>query len=247
MVRKSEMTEMIIDINAVRDPLLSQLASALYERFPQLISLAFFGSRVAGEPDEHSDYDVLLILPEGLAWKERGKAELDLERQFGVRLQLVVTSPRGVEFYTRLEPSFRFWLKEAVILGKAEILNGDLPPVARQGCLGSLLEAELDLEEAQEETTLDERGRNYYRILRKILIVKGVIEGDYSYAWLREELRKLLGERWIALLRQPGAHFSREEVETIADIVRDKLAEVKAKAEVMSPNESDEFLNRLKG
>lgn len=66
----------------IQDPLLPRLASELRERFPDLIALAFFGSRVAGEPDEYSDYDVLLVLPEGLAWRERWETEIEFEKSW---------------------------------------------------------------------------------------------------------------------------------------------------------------------
>lgn len=231
----------------IQDPLLSRLAAGLRKRFPDLIALAFFGSRVAGEPDEYSDYDVLLVLPDGLAWRERWETEIEFEKRVGVRLQLIATSPRGVDFYARLDPSFRFWLKDAVIIGQAAALDGNLPPVAKQGCLGSLAEAELDLEDTAREPTLYERGKDYYKILRKITIVERVIEGDYSYVLLRRELEKLLGKDLLALLRKPRPRLKRAEVDRMAALARKKLAEVRIKAEAMPANESDTYLNRMKG
>ena len=231
----------------IQDPLLPRLAAGLRERFPDLIALAFFGSRVAGETDEYSDYDALLVLPDGLAWRERRETELEFEKRFGIRLQLTATSPRGVDFYARLDPSFRFWLKDAVIIGQAAVLDGNLPPVARQGCLGSLAEAELDLEDAARKPTLYERGKDYYKILRRLIIVEKVIEGDYSYALLRRELEKLLSKDLLALLRKPRPHLKKAEVDRMAALARKKLAEVKAKAEAMPANESDAYLDRMKG
>lgn len=231
----------------IQDPLLSRLAVGLRERFPDLIALAFFGSRVAGEPDEYSDYDVLLILPDGLAWRERWETEIEFEKRLGVRLQLIATSPRGVDFYARLDPSFRFWLKEAVIIGQAAVPDGNLPPVAKQGCLGSLAEAELDLKDTVRKPTLYERGKDYYKILRRITIVEKVIEGDYSYALLRRELEKLLGKDLLALLRKPRPRLKKAEVDRMAALAQKKLGEVRAKAEAMPANESDVYLDRMKG
>lgn len=231
----------------LQDSLLPRLAAGLRERFPDLIALAFFGSRVAGEPDEYSDYDVLLVLPEGLAWRERRETEVEFEKRFGVCLQLIATSPRGVDFYARLDPSFRFWLKDALIIGQAAVLDGNLPPIAKQGCLGSLAEAALDLEDAARKPTLYERGQDYYHILRRIIIVEKVIEGDYSYALLRQELEKLLDKDLLALLRKPRPRLKRVEVDRIAALTQKKLAEVRAKAEAMPTNESDAYLDRLKG
>lgn len=231
----------------IQDPLLPRLAAGLRERFPGLIALAFFGSRVAGEPDEYSDYDALLVLPDGLAWRDRWETENDFEKRFGVRLQLTATSPRGVGFYARLAPSFRFWLKDAVIIGQTAVLDGNLPPIARQGCLGSLAEAELDLEDAARKATLYERGKDYYKILRRIIIVEKVIEEDYSYALLRRELEELLGKDLLALLRKPRPRLKKTEVDRMAALAQKKLAEVRAKAEAMPANESDAYLDRMKG
>ena len=50
--------------------LLSKIKNVLQQHFPELVEeVILFGSRVYGQPTEHSDYDILIVLKEEPDWK----------------------------------------------------------------------------------------------------------------------------------------------------------------------------------
>jgi len=233
-------------LKAQKNNLLPKLAAAFQKRFPDLVAVAFFGSQVAGEPDEQSDYDVLLVLPEGLEWHERWRAAGELGQQFGVRLDVTATSPRAVRFHASLYPWFNLWMREAVVFGDTSVLNGDIPPVAKQGYEDSLRDVEIWLEDVDTDMTLSEQAHILYRALRQTLIVEASITDQTSHARLKQRLIELLGPDWVARWRQPRRRVTRSQVERLTHVVQQTLAQVRAQVETMSPNDSDAYLDSLK-
>lgn len=221
-----------------------RLAEAFFRRYPQLKAAAFYGSRAAGLAEADSDYDALLVLPDGLAWRERWEAAGEIGTQLGVSLEITATSPRSVEFHYRLFPDFRFRLKEAVIFGEAKVLNGNPPPTSKEGCENVLIEAEGWLESIRDSYTLSDKAEVYYRVLRSLLIVEEIVEDDYSLRRLMGTLRQLLGEPLVRRLRHPGARIRRHEVERLAEVTQRIFAEARAKVEGMPPNESDAYIRQ---
>jgi predicted nucleotidyltransferase len=223
---------------------LARLAQAFFQRYPQLKAVAFYGSRAAGLAEADSDYDALLVLPDGLAWRERWEAAREIGDRFGVNLEVTATSPRSVEFHYRLFPDFRFRLKDAVIFGDVQLLNGHPPPTSKEGCENALIEAESWLIGIDRFPTLSDKAETYYRVLRSLLIVEEIIENDYNLKRLMDTLHQLLGVPLVRRLRRPGARIRRHEVERLAEVTQQTFERVKAKVEAMPSNESDAYIQQ---
>jgi predicted nucleotidyltransferase len=69
-------------------------------------AIIFFGSRVAGLADAFSDYDVLVLLPEGLEEDERERVKKEIQATFPkikldlskLRISISPTSTTGRQF-----------------------------------------------------------------------------------------------------------------------------------------------------
>jgi predicted nucleotidyltransferase len=224
------------------DPMFARLAKAFFRRKPELKAVVFFGSRAYGDADPRSDYDVLLIHPQSLDIFERARLAVEVGRRLKVPVEVTATSPRGVIFQARLHPWFHAWLEASVVIGDPTVVNGNLPPVAREGCLASLTSVEIELEEVQPWLNQPRRAKLLYRMLRQILITEAYAREHYNYAEYKRAVAKFLGPALMTKLRAARPRLRKRELDELERRVVKRLRRAKRLAEAMPPNESDDYL-----
>lgn len=227
-----------------KDPIMQQIGLRLLEKFPYISAMVFFGSRVNGIPDERSDYDIFVLMPAGLSWKERGMTEIELKKNMGVKVQFIVSSPGASKFFLRVNPYLRFWLEEGILLGDFKKIVKDAPPLSKQGCIDSVIDLKLDVDDVKVERDLNEKAKSYYSILRRLLIVEQAIEDNYSYVMLMSELETLIGKRLFNTLKSARPVLQKEELHTLEQIIQSRLEDISKKAHSMKENVSDKYLQR---
>jgi HEPN domain-containing protein/predicted nucleotidyltransferase len=104
------------DFTATAQPRLERIVDAIRERVsPELILL--FGSRARGDAREDSDYDVMLVLPDGADVECHRRDASDALRAIGVSADVLATSVADYQRHQH-DPGFLDWLvsREGVML-----------------------------------------------------------------------------------------------------------------------------------
>jgi len=97
--REKRLPEMARHIDRILSKVLEALSARLQE---DLVSVVLFGSHARGNPRQHSDIDLVIVvknLPSG--WRERGALELSIERlglTLGKAIQVISVEPEEVSY-----------------------------------------------------------------------------------------------------------------------------------------------------
>jgi predicted nucleotidyltransferase len=189
------------------DPLMRQITDAIRVRLPKATSIIFFGSRVAGTFDAFSDYDVLVLLPEGLEEDERKRVRNQVQATFPkIKLDLLFASERWLLGNLRVEADYRFWLENAIAT------YGHVPKVKRypplyKDALDSrlnIIQAEIKVIEAWSRH-LHQKAQGYLGILKHLVLIEHALKKDYRNDSVWTEIAGLLEPDLILTLRDPCA------------------------------------------
>ena len=221
------------------DPLMRQITRKIRARLPNATAIIFFGSRVAGAADAFSDYDVLVLLPEGLEMDERKHVKEEMQAAFpDITLDLLFGSERWLRARLPYEPYYRFWLKDSLTTwGKTNIKR--FPPLAT-GAMKSylgILKAEIDLAAALENC----RGGSRVGIeaLELLVQIDRGFKRDYSERSVKQALNDLVGADLIARVRNPQRRLVEKDRRVLLRVARAKYRAVKALLDALPENSAD--------
>jgi predicted nucleotidyltransferase len=187
---------MISDLQ-VSDPLVQKITAQLRARLPQASAIIFFGSRVAGCADEFSDYDVMVLLPNGLEEDARDQVKRAMRAAFPkIKLDLVFGSARALLASLRVEAHYRFWLANGIAtFGQIPTIK-HFPPLYKDALDSRLnvIGSEIKVVEAWSRN-LHQEARGYLRILKQLVLIEHALKHDYSNRSLNADVEKMLGTR----------------------------------------------------
>jgi len=228
------------------DPLLPAIAKEVLRAYPTTQALLFYGSHIQGRVDGYSDYDVLAIMPSEDVpdWWERGELAAKLRERYGIKLEFVVTSPGVAWLELRIAPYLRHWLESGVVLGDGNIFPEPLPPLAKEGARVSLGSIECDLEILEEAGSRRWKGEILMRALRRLILLRAAISGQYPYD-LKREVEQLVGATTSRRLRNPKGRVQPDDLERLRLQVERLQREVKDLAAAMPENASDQDLMQI--
>jgi len=94
--RPSEITQHVRSV-------LNEILEALLVRFQKdLVSVVLFGSHARGDPHQHSDIDLVVVVEKAPSdWRERGALELSIEQlglKLGRAIQIILVEPEDVRY-----------------------------------------------------------------------------------------------------------------------------------------------------
>jgi predicted nucleotidyltransferase len=224
----------------IENSLMQRITAEIRARLPDATAIIFFGSRVAGVADTFSDYDVLVLLPDGLEEDERRRVKREMQTAFpGVKLDMVLGSERWLRARMPYEPFYRFWLKESVVTwGKGPNIKR-FPPLAT-GAMKSYLGivgAEIDFAAAVEDRRVGSRiGLN---ALEMLLEIDHAFKHNYSTRAVRQAMGTLVGSDLVARVRNPKSKLAEKDQRALLRMARAKYRAVKAMLEAMPENSAD--------
>ena len=217
---------------------MQQITKEIRHRLPKATAVVFFGSRVAGFADAFSDYDVLVLLPDGLELDERKQIKQEIQSLFqDIKLDLLFGSERWLRSRLPFEPYYRFWRKESyTTYGKVSIKR--FPPLAT-GAMKSylgILKAEIDLAEAVDRR----RGSRIALDALELLIeIDQGFKSDYSVRSTKETLNRLVGMNLIGKIRNPKSRLKEQDLRFLLRVARSKYRATKAMLEMLPETSSD--------
>lgn len=221
---------MISDLQPT-DQLMNRISAKIHARLPDATAIIFFGSRVAGVADAFSDYDVPVLLPEGLETDKRKRVKSEMQAAFPqVNLDMIIGSERWLLGSLRVEAHCRFWLENGIAT------HGHVPRLERypplyKDALDSRLNiigSEIKVVEAWSRNVHQEAS-GYLRILKHLVLIEHALEKDYSNRSVWEEVEALLDKDLIRMLRDPRAarRIRRPMLQRVRRVMRRKFAEVR--------------------
>jgi predicted nucleotidyltransferase len=216
-----------------------RIIKAIRARLPNATAIIFFGSRVAGVDDAFSDYDVMVVLPNGLEQEERMRVKKKLQAEFpNVKLDLLFGSERWLRAHLPYEPFYRFWLKNSLTTwGEMHIKR--FPPLAT-GAMKSyieILKAEIDL-----ATVFDDRraaSRLGIEALELLVQIDQAFKHDYSIRSVKGIVNALVGADLARRIRDPHQTVNKQDRDIVVRVARYKYRAVKSMLETMPENISD--------
>ena len=189
------------------DPLIKRITAHLRACLPQVTAIIFFGSRVAGCADEFSDYDVMVLLPDGLEEDARDQVKRAMRAAFPkIKLDLVFGSERALVASLRVEAHYRFWLANGIAtFGQVPTIKR-FPPLYKDALDSRLniIGSEIKVVEAWSRN-LHQEARGYLRVLKQLVLIEHALKHDYSNRSLNADIEKMLGDQMIRILRDPRA------------------------------------------
>lgn len=201
------------------------IVAALRALLPDIQGVVLYGSRVSGRAEETSDYDVLCVVHDPAAVRRRATFDRELCRETGLRVDLNLATPRGLELHMLLSPYVQYCLATGVRVGLPEL---PAMPVSRQGLADSLIEVELDLEDAQGQPPETLEGETLRRIAKQIAVLEQAMADLYD--------ARVYTERARALTSGPAVEVLKSLVH-VADRLSKQIAE-------LPPNSSDASLRQ---
>ena len=197
---------MISDLKSSQ-PLMRQITKEIRSRLPNATAVVFFGSRVAGVADAFSDYDVMVLLPEGLDSDERQRVKQEIQSVFPeICLDMIFGSKRWLLSSLAVEAYYRFWLENSVATF-GQVPKPQQYPRLYKDAIDSrlnIIRSEIKVVEAWSRN-LHQEANGYLRILKHLVLIEHALQGNYSTPSIWNELTCLLGSDLISILRDPHA------------------------------------------
>ncbi len=216
---------------SISDPLMRKITQKIRARLPHATAIIFFGSRVAGTSDAFSDYDVLVLLPEGLDENGRETIKQKMKSAFpDVTVDLVIGSERWLRANLRREEHLRFWLENGVIT------YGNLTQIKRYPPLyKDVLATKLDLIMARFllaqgwSRTLYFEARQYLRILKQLMLIEFALRKNYRTEALWDAMREQIHPDLLMILRDSSQRrrIRRPMVKRMERLVSRKMSKLR--------------------
>jgi len=227
-----------VKLESLKNKKLFELAIESFKRAPKLSMLVLYGSQITGLADKHSDFDVLLVVPEKSVDEESLKK--GLEEKIGAKVHLTVYSEKAFETMVVCEPYLKYWLNEGMIFDEKNLLKKAMKPVAKLGLVEFLETARNYIEVAKNETSLARKAKYYFTALKILLMIKNAIGWNYDYGLVKRHFMKTLGEKFVDKIRL-GKKITSEETKAIEQFCLKEVSETENLASLVGENESDVF------
>lgn len=213
---------------------LQAVVRRLLELLPELTIVLLFGSHASGLADDFSDYDLLVLVPNGVEPARRKGVEEQLRAEFpSFRLDLVIGSERGLLASLRYEPTRPFWLENGIALWGRRPAVENHPPLARGALLShlNLVEAELGVARtAEDDHACCRIGLD---ALEHLVQIEHALAGDYRNESIRQTLTHLIGDESYHSVRDSAM------CRRILRVAQNKLRTLRQRVSAMPENESD--------
>jgi len=215
-----------------KNNMLYRLTVELFRNFPGLIALILYGSQVRGGADKHSDYDVLLILPEKT---EKAKiVKNEIEKKLKIKLHFTAYSKNGYQNAILVEPYIRFWLAEGIVFDEVGITKIPVPPIAKMAYEDWQSTAETYIETADET----KKDRYYFTALEIIELIKAALRMNYDFGFVKKQLMEMVGAGLMKKMRQ-GKKLTKKELLILKKSCKEELADTKILINRLGENEAD--------
>jgi predicted nucleotidyltransferase len=221
-------------------PELEAVVRRLRERLPQLTAILLFGSRASGLADDFSDYDLMVLVPDGLDQAQRRSIGKQLQAEFpSLHLDLIISSERVLLAGLRYEPARAFWLENGISLWGRKPLVLNYPSLARGALLSHLniIEAEIGVASAAEDE--HDRSRVGVEALERSLQIEHALAGDYRNESVRRAVEDMVGSDFIRSVRDPQQPIDPAARRHLFRVTRNKLRALRRRVTRMPENESD--------
>ncbi|MBU0532436.1 nucleotidyltransferase domain-containing protein [Candidatus Micrarchaeota archaeon] len=195
------------------------LALELFGIFPELSVLVLYGSRVRGDADKYSDYDVLLILPEKRV--ETSVIKEKIEKKLNITLHLTIYSEKGYETAILSEPYIRFWLAEGIMFDETAIMQKPVPPISKMAYMEWWFSAETYVKTANET----KKTEYYFTALEILELINAALKMEYDFKPVKSEIKRLVGERIIKKIRI-GKKLDKKESKLLEKVCKKELKSV---------------------
>ncbi len=215
---------------------LRQLVVELYKSYPLLSMLLLYGSRVRGDADELSDYDVLVVLP--VPSENKSSVKKTIEKKLGIRMHLTVYSEHTYENALMMEPYIRMWLSEGMIFGEGNISRIIIPPAPKIAYKEMMYSVETLIEVADAERNTGNKGEYYLKALNMLLMIGNLLDLDYDYKKTKQKLEGILGQRVINSIRH-SKKISKEDLNMLKKKTTVEYKKILKKVNAIGENESD--------
>ncbi len=212
----------------------------LRDILPQLTAVILFGSQASHLADDFSDYDLIVLVPDGLDPIQRRAVEQQLRSDFpSLRLDFVFGSERSLLASLPYEPARRFWLENGIALWGSKPIVENYPPLARGALLSHLniIESEIGVARTAEDDHT--RCRVCADALEHLLQIEHALAGDYRNETVRQVIAGLIGPAFLRALRDPARPIAAVDRRHLFRATRDKLRALRQRISAMPENESD--------
>jgi len=219
---------------------LQAVVHRLRDLLPQLTTIILFGSQASLLADDFSDYDLIVLLSDGLDPIQRRTVEQQLRADFpSPRLDLVFGSGRSLLASLPYEPARRFWLENGIALWGRKPIVKNYPPLARGALLSHLniIESEIGVARAAEDDHT--RCRVCADALEHLLQIEHALAGDYRNESVRQAIADLIGDDFLRAVRDPAQPIAAADGRRLFRVTRDKLRALRRRITGMPENESD--------
>lgn len=217
---------------------LHQLALELLRMFPELKGLMLFGSRIRGQADRFSDYDILLLLEEKT--EETAAVKQKIEKKLGIKLHLTIYSEKGYRNAVLSEPYIRFWLAEGIYFDEANVFQSPLPPVPKIAYEEWLSTAKTYMENAKEADHTEKKCKYYFTALEVLGSIGAALRMVYDFSFVKQRLAVLIGKEIIRKIRTAG-RLDRKDAKLLEKACKSELHAVDALLDEMGDNEADVY------
>lgn len=223
-----------------KKPVLLEITHRLRERLPEATAIIFFGSQATGLADRFSDYDVMVLLPNGLERERRRAVEKKMRKEFpSLKLDLVFGSERSLLHSLSYEPYHRFWLESGIVTWGKKPAVREYPPLAK-GAMDSrmnVIKSQIELAKV-----LDDRrqiAQSYLSVLKMLLLIEKALRNEYNSRVVRDELEDLVGKKLIEGIRDPHSQLEQRDIRKLFEMALTRYHLVKGLVDGMRENESD--------
>lgn len=220
----------------VKNKKLHLLVLELLHMFPEFKALMLYGSRIRGEADRFSDYDVLLILEEKIV--DTTTVRKTIEERLGIKLHLTIYSENGYKNAVFSEPCIRFWLAEGFGFDEANIFRSPLPPVPKMAYEEWLSMAKVYMENAGEAQQTGKKCKYYFTALEVLGFIGAALKMVYDFGYVKQQLAVLIGNETILKIRSK-AKMSIKDAKILERACKKELAAVDASLAGIGDNEAD--------
>ncbi len=215
-----------------------QIVLELLRIFPELRTIVLYGSRIRGQADKLSDYDVLLILKEKTV--ETTELRERIEKKLRIKLHLTVYSERGYRNAVLSEPYIRFWLSEATYLDEGKVLQSPLPPIPKMAYQEWLSTAKTYMENAKIADQTGKRCKYYFTALEVLEFIRAALQLSYDFGVVKQRLIDILGLKMVKKIRVMGK-LSTKDTKVLEHACSIGFRTVAALLDKMGDNETDVY------
>lgn len=204
------------------EPIWELIINAIKAQAPGAYAFILFGSRITGNYNEKSDYDLIAVSARDYTIKEQIQLEKLIHKDLKINVHLTLLSSKTLKAGMRMSPYIQMALKSGVIVGEI----GEIEPLSKLGVLNEIDNIRLEIDDKEAGKT------GLLRALRSANFLLYLLSG-------KPDLRELYN--FLTLSKRYSTVKIRSSLQTL-------LNSLEIIAEQTSKNQSDyELEERIRG